>query len=260
MDNTEALQRFEAYLRRRFPHRRTPIDYVCDVRQFQLGCSQAWDTVTVQHIDQFVDQMHQKELKPATVTRRVMALKVYFDFLANDTNDFDHPNPVHLKRHAAKLGQHLPHDLSDAQVARLWESIQSPRDRALVALMWHAGLRVAEVVGLTREDVIVTPAVDPVPRLPARVRVLGKGQKERIVYLNRPAYTALQAWLGVRPAVSCRTLFLNDRGQPLRANGVEWLLKGYGEKLGIHLTPHRLRHTFARQLKRKLLSAYWPPQ
>lgn len=248
MNNPEALQRFEAYLRRRFPDRRTPVDYVSDVRQFQSLCLKTWDLVTVQDIDQFVDHMHHKELKPATVTRRVMALKVYFEFLANDTNDFDHPNPVHLKRHTAKLGQHLPHDLSDAQVARLWESIQSPRDRALVALMWHAGLRVAEVVGLTLEEVIVTPAVDPTPRLPARVRVLGKGQKERIVYLNRPAYSALQAWLGVRPAVSCRTLFLNDRGQPLRANGVEWLLKGYGEKLGIHLTPHRLRHTFARQL------------
>jgi len=119
MDNLEALQRFEAYLRRRYPGRRTPIDYVSDIRQFQQACSKVWDTVTVKDMDEFVDQMHQKNLKPATITRRVMALKVYFEFLANDTENFNHPNPVHLKRHAAKRGQQLPRVLSDVLVARI---------------------------------------------------------------------------------------------------------------------------------------------
>ena len=248
MDNPEALQRFEAYLRRRFPDRRTPVDYVSDVRQFQSLCPKTWDLVTVPDIDQFVDHMHRKELKPATITRRVMALKVYFDFLANDTGDLNHPNPIHLHRHAAKLGRHLPHDLSDTEVACLWESLAAPRDRALVALMWRAGLRVAEVVGLTLDDVLPSPTPAGASPVPARLRVLGKGQKERIVYLSHEAYTVLEAWLAVRPQVSHHALFLNERHQPLRANGVEWLLKGYGDKLGLHLTPHRLRHTFARQL------------
>jgi site-specific recombinase XerD len=248
MDNLEAVQRFEAYLRRRYPNRRTPVDYVSDIRQFQQACAKSWDSVTVPDIDQFVDHMHQRALKPATITRRVMAVKVYFDFLANDTENFNHPNPVHLKRHAAKLGQHLPHDLSDAEVMRLWNSLASPRDRALVALLWHAGLRVAEVVGLTLEDVMPIAPREADSRLPARVRVLGKGQKERSVYLNQETYTVLQAWLTVRPTMASRIIFLNERGQPLRANGVEWLLKRYGEQIGVHLTPHRLRHTFARQL------------
>lgn len=249
MDNAKALRRFKAYLRRRYPDRRTPIDYVSDLRQFQRSCSKSWDSVTVKDIDRFVDQMHRKNLKPTTITRRVMALKVYFDFLANDTGDFNRANPVLLKRHVAKLGRHLPRDLSDADVARLWNSITSPRDRALVALMWRTGLRVAEVVGLTFDDIIPFSAPEAAPsRLPAYLRVLGKGQKERIVYLNQETLSILQAWLTVRPQVSHRLLFVNDRHQPLRANGVQWLLRAYGEKLGLHLTPHRLRHTFARQL------------
>lgn len=249
MDNTKALQRFKAYLRRRYPDRRTPIDYVSDIRQFQLSCSKSWDKVKVKDIDLFVDQMHRRNLKPATITRRVMALKVYFDFLANDTSNFNHPNPVHLKRHAAKLGRHLPRDLSDADVTRLWNILDSARDRALVALMWHAGLRVAEVVGLTLDDVIPFPAPEAATsRLPAYLRVLGKGQKERVVYLNQETLGVLNAWLAVRPQVLHRMLFVNERGQPLRTNGVQWLFTTYGEKLGLHLTPHRLRHTFARQL------------
>ena len=248
MENAEAMQRFEAYLRRRFPDRRTPIDYVSDVRQFQRGCSNTWDTVLIPDVDHFVDQMHQKNLKPTTITRRVMALKVYFDFLASDTGNFNHPNPVHLKRHAAKLGQRLPRDLADSDVLRLWDNLVSPRDRALVALMWQAGLRVAEVIGLTLDDVMVISRHELDPRLPARLRVLGKGQKERIVYLNHDAYAALQAWLVVRPMGTDRTLLLNERRKPLSVSGVEWLLKQYGKKLDLHLTPHRLRHTFARQL------------
>lgn len=249
MDNAKALQRFKAYLRRRYPGRRTPIDYVSDIRQFQGSCAKSWDTVTVEDIDQFVDQMHRRNLKPATVTRRVMALKVYFDFLANDTGDFNHPNPVLLKRHAAKLGRHLPRDLSDADATRLWNIIESPRDRALVALMWHAGLRVSEVVGLTFDDVIPFAAAEAATsRLPAYLRVLGKGQKERVVYLNQETFAVLKAWLTMRPQVTNRMIFLNDRGNPLGPSGVQWVLNAYGETLGLHLTPHRLRHTFARQL------------
>ena len=62
MDNAKALQRFKAYLRRRYPNRRTPIDYVSDVRQFQSSCAKSWDKVTVKDLDRFVDQMHRKSL------------------------------------------------------------------------------------------------------------------------------------------------------------------------------------------------------
>ncbi len=70
-------------------------------------------------------------LKATTINRRVASLKSYFDLLAEECDDFSHPNPVRPKRHAAKLGQRLPRVLSDAEVTRLWGVIASPRDRAL---------------------------------------------------------------------------------------------------------------------------------
>jgi site-specific recombinase XerD len=200
--------------------------------------------VTLQDIDAFVEQMHQHTLKPTTIKRRVSALKVYFDFLADTTGQLNHANPVRLKRHATKLGRHLPRDLTNAEVTRLLEVLDSPRDRALIFLMLRAGLRVSEAVTLTLDALF--PA--PTPGAPARLRVLGKGQKERIVYLSPETTAALQDWLRQRPRTSATRLLLNQHAQPLSTDGVQWLCRRYGERIGIHLTPHRLRHTFARQL------------
>lgn len=244
MDNQEALARFEQFLRRRAPGRRTAVDYVSDVRLFYRRCSKPWPEVSMTDIDAFVDHMWQQGLKPATIKRRVTALKVFFDFLAEETGDLEWPNPVRLKRHAAKVGKHLPRDLSDAKVDRLWAVIHRPRDRALVALMLRAGLRVSEVIHLRLEDIAPPPAWGE----PARLRVQGKGQKERTAYLCADAYALLQSWLAVRPPVAQPLVFLNARGHPLSTSGVEWLLKGYGQQAGVAVTPHRLRHTFARQL------------
>jgi len=173
MDNHEALQRFEAYLRRRYPDRRTPTDYISDIRQFQSCCSKAWDTVTVHDVDTFVDQMHQKKLQPTTIKRRLAALKTYFDFLADETGQPHHPNPVRPNRHLGKIGRRLPRDLADVEVARVLNVIQSARDCALVTLMWRAGLRVSEVVHLSVSDLIPAPQPDTPPRL----RVLAKDRK-----------------------------------------------------------------------------------
>jgi len=244
MDNTEAMQQFEAYLRRRYPDRRTPVSYLSDMRQFQHLCTKTWDAVTPQDVDLFVDQMRQAGLKPATCNHRVITLKVYIDVLADVAGCLDHVNPVHLKRHCAKLGRHLPRDLSDTDVARLLGVVQAPRDQALVALLLEAGLRVSELIHLTRADLRLPTA----PQALARLLVLGKGQKERMVYLSPHALSALSVWLTTRPAAPQTTLFVNERHLPLTASGVEWILNQYGTQLGLHLTPHRLRHTFARRL------------
>jgi site-specific recombinase XerD len=171
-------------------------------------------------------------------------LKSYFDLVAEEEGLLTQENPVRLKRHAAKLGRRLPRCLSDDEVARLWQVLECERDRALVALMLGGGLRVSEVVGLSLQDIFLP--LDA--RAMARLRVQGKGQKERLVYLSGQATSALLAWLAVRPALERAAVFLSERGQALSVAGVQWLMRGYGERIGVALTPHRLRHTFARQL------------
>lgn len=242
MDRQESIQRFEQYLQRRFPDRRTAIDYVSDIRQFAAHCSKPWREVTLLDIDAFVDQQR-AEHSQATVQRRVAALKSFFDFLAEETGDLSWPNPVRFKRHGGKLPQRLPRDLSDETVERVWQAISAPRDRAWFVLMWRGGLRVGEVVALKVTDFLSPARGDQ----PARLRVMGKGRKERIVLLTAEAEAVVQAWLAVRPASDQPCVFLNERGQPLKANGVLWLLHRYGHQVGVELTPHQLRHTFARQ-------------
>ncbi len=74
------------------PGRRTTILYVSDVRQFSAVISKPWREITMQDIDTFVDQQRQARLSPATVKRRVAALRVFFDFLAEETGDLHWAN------------------------------------------------------------------------------------------------------------------------------------------------------------------------
>jgi site-specific recombinase XerD len=238
------IEQFEQYLKRRAPGRRTSVDYVSDVRQLAAVCQKPWREVTMQDIDTFVDQQRQKGLSAATIKRRVVAVKVFFDFLAEEAGDLSWPNPVRFKRHVGRQGRRLPRDVSDETIEQLWHAIPHPRDRAWFALMVRAGLRVGEVIQIQLSDLLTPPTLDR----PARLRVCGKGQKERIVLLTADTYTVLQAWLAVRPVSETETIFLNRRGRPLSANGIEWLLHRYGEQVGIKVAPHQLRHTFARQL------------
>src|SRR5207244_13265217 len=120
------------------------------------------------------------------------------------------------------------------------------RDGALVELLYGAGLRVSEAVGLERA------AVDLDERL---VRCLGKGGKERIVPIGRQAAEALRRYLGRgRPFLDRRhrpELFLNSRGGPLTRAGAFLILRRLAERAGLEperVHPHPLRHSFAAHL------------
>ena len=104
MDNATALQQFEHYLRRRFPDRSTPVHYVSDVRQFQRVCPKPWAEVTRTDVDAFVDSGLAQGWQPATLQRRVAALKVFFAFCADESERPDRPNPVQPERPAPHRG------------------------------------------------------------------------------------------------------------------------------------------------------------
>jgi integrase/recombinase XerC len=243
MERERDIAQFELYLQRRFPQRRTARDYVCDIKQFAAFCPKPWREVGVHDIDAFVDAQR-ATLQGATVRRRVAALKTFFDFLAEEHADSQWPNPVRFRRHAGKAAPRLPRDLSNEAVARLREQITSARDLAWFALLLRAGLRVGELVGLQRGDGLTAATAQE----PARLRVRGKGDQERLVLLCAEAYSLLQEWLHTRPEPAETFIFVNDRDQPLTPSGVEWLLRGYAQQAHLSVTPHQLRHPFARQL------------
>jgi site-specific recombinase XerD len=241
----KARERFAQYLYRCYGDRSTPKHYLNDLDLFvrQIG-DKTPEYVTVQDVDNFIDKQMDRQLKLTTINRRIAALHTFFEYLASEEPDKAWPNPVNRRRHALKQGQTLARDASEAEVNALFAVIDAVRDRAMFGLMVGAGLRVGEVVAL-QCNALEAP---PQPGQIARLRVTGKGRKERIDWVTPYWYDVLTQWLKVRPAAKKDTLFLNQHQQPLSVSGVQYRLKQYCQRAGIHLTCHQLRHTFARRL------------
>jgi integrase/recombinase XerD len=183
---------------------------------------------------------------PSSVARIVVAVRGFHRFLAREGETGADP--------AAQLGaptaaRSLPKALPVATIERLLaaptgDEPLARRDRALLELLYGAGLRISELTALDLDD------LDPVERL---VRVRGKGDKERIVPYGEVAAEALDAWLVQgRPGLSPRdpAVFLNARGGRLSRQGAWQRVKAAADRVGLgdRVTPHTLRHSFATHL------------
>lgn len=154
---------------------------------------------------------------------------------------------------APKPEQPLPRSLSEAQVEALLfaPDINQPlglRDRAMLEMLYATGLRVSELIGLQFSQVSIDPGV---------VRVIGKGNKERLVPLGEEAIDWMQNYMGNARAdlmarhPPCNALFVTNRGQGMSRQAFWYLLKRYALLAGINpevLSPHTLRHAFATHL------------
>jgi integrase/recombinase XerD len=238
----QAIERFERYIRSRYPNSTTARHYVHDLRQFsQLICKPP-RAVTREDVDRFVEDQLKRGLAATTINRRLAALHEFFEYLADETQDVEWPNPVNWKRHKVKPGESLPRDVSDPEVERLFAQITRPRDRAMFRLMLDVGLRVGEVAALRMDDLIITNDGS------GRLRVRGKGDKERFVWLLPETLSVMQAWLEQRPAVADEALFITRRKKGFSVRGIEERLAHYCRQAGIKVSPHQLRHTFGRRM------------
>ncbi len=240
-----ARHRFEQYLKRHFGPTSTLKHYHSDLTIFeQFVGERTPESITALDIDGFIDYQIGLGLSPASIDRRLASLHSWFEYLAAEKPEQPWPNPVVWRRHRLKLGRHLPRDVADDEVARLFAVIKSERDQAMFGFMVGAGLRVGEVAHLQVSD-IEAPTAEG--RL-SRVRVRGKGNKERMVWLSSSLWAVVQAWLVLRPPVSIPALFVNHHGQPISVAGIQYCLKRYSTVAQVRVSCHRLRHTFARRL------------
>jgi integrase/recombinase XerD len=238
------IERYIKHIGRRYPKRSTKKHYGSDLNIFvRFVGNKSPREVTVQDIGAFTENQNQGQLKPATINRRLVAISGFFQFLILETDEDGWRNPVRWKRHGIRQGHHLPRDVNEETVEALWEKIDDPRDQAMFALMLKAGLRVGEVVALNN-DAVAGPGKD---RL-AQLRVHGKGDKERMVWLTPQTWLYLHYWIQIRPASESQALFLNQHGRRLSVSGVQYRLKEYGRRAEVQVTCHQLRHTFARRL------------
>jgi integrase/recombinase XerD len=150
-----------------------------------------------------------------------------------------------------RIGRPLPDTLSEREVEALLDAPDDTdliglRDRAMLELLYACGLRVSELVGLTAEQVNLPQGV---------VRLVGKGNKERLVPLGEEAIDWLQRYIDEsRPALageaSARHLFITRRGKGMTRQAFWYRLRHYALKSGVNkpLSPHTLRHAFATHL------------
>ena len=227
---------------------RTVEAYRRDLTAFGGWLGHAPSAASVEELERYVSELRAQGLAATTIARRLAAIRSFFRHEVLIGKREDNPAAdVGLPRRARKL----PRTLSPGEAERLVEAANGTtprdlRDRALVELLYGAGLRVSEAVGLERNG------VDLEERL---VRSIGKGDKERIVPLGRSAADALRRYLSRgRPFLDSRhrpELFLNARGGPLTRAGAFLILRRLAEKAGLdpkRIHPHLLRHSFATHL------------
>ena len=215
--------------------------------------------ITAASVRAWAARMHEARLSPVTVGRKLAAVRSFASYLCRE--GLLTTNPARLV-HNPKVAQRSPAFLTEAEVAKLLEfdddSALGARDRAALELLYATGLRVGELAGLAAEDVDVEGR---------SLRVIGKGDKERIVPFGKPAAAALRAWLPIRQqwldnppkrtrqsakirADAMRALLLSQRGRRIDPAALRRLLARRLEEAALtkRVTPHALRHSFATHL------------
>lgn len=205
---------------------------------------------TLKDLSRYVAFLHDEKLAAPSIARHLVALKMFYRFLRLEEKA--DAGAVGLLA-SPKLWQRVPSVLSATNVEALLKAPQSTdrfffRDRALLETLYATGCRASEVVGLKTNDVYLDSAF---------LKCNGKGSKQRVVPLGKPAVKALKAYLadGDRSKVKDRPsaaghVFLSRSGKPLTRIILWRLVKKYCRRIGLAdgISPHTLRHSFATHL------------
>jgi integrase/recombinase XerC len=276
------VARFRRYMnteRRLSAH--TDSNYARDLAALVKYCDrhglEDWAALDNHHIRVFAAHSHAGGLSPRSVQRRLSAVRSFYEFLIRENQprrseaaagetvspeeaarDKSAPlsgvrrNPAHDVS-APKAAKRLPETLDPDQMARLLDIAPDDRpghrsyvlrDRAIMELLYSSGLRLAELVGLDVE------ALDLVNGM---VRVLGKGEKTRLVPVGSVAVEVLKKWLLERAALAKpeeKALFLGRGGQRLGPRAIQTRVAHWARRQGLsmHVYPHLFRHSFATHL------------
>ena len=206
------------------------------------------ETSTGADVKDFVASDFKKGLSARTIQRKTSAIRAFFDFL--EEIEEIKVNPAKNIR-SPKTKSNLPRTIDPDQITKILKgssnTVFEVRDKAMLELFYSCGLRLSELVGLNLTDVSLAES---------SLKVLGKGNKERILPIGRKAKEALLKWLKRRGQVkknqntSVKALFLSNRGTRISRRNVQKRLTVWGKKLGVaeKIYPHKIRHSFATHL------------
>jgi len=206
----------------------------------------------------FIDYMQRPPpASPSTINRRLRLLQRFVQFLTGTApiveawRQYNHALSFHSRSRRGSVRIKEPHrvihPLNDIQVMTFYASLRTWRDRSMMLLMWAEGLRAAEVLNLSVKD------IDDAGH---GLRILGKGNKQRVMPLAEAAATTLRLYAQLeRPTTSSQAMFVvlkgPRRGQPLSAEGLRRIFRYHRTKSGIsEANPHRFRHSFGTNMTR----------
>jgi len=222
--------------------RNTVASYCSDIDEFLSGGN---DPLTVTQ-DEIVSYLSSRDISKRSQARLLSSLRSLFGYLVMENIRKDNPCDG---IETPKIGRYLPSVLSVEEVEAIMDSVDTSswtglRDRAILEVLYGCGLRVGEVTTLKISDIFADEGF---------VRVIGKGNKQRIVPIGEIALSAVKSYLDSRiePDEGCDDiLFLNKFGRGLSRVSVFNMVKAQAMAAGIHkeISPHTFRHSFATHL------------
>lgn len=206
----------------------------------ELGVSE-WPMLDAARVRQLAARSKRAGLQSSSLALRLSALRSFLDWLVGQ--GVISANPAKGIR-TPRSGRHLPKNIDVDEMNQLLNiDLNDPlavRDRAMLEVMYGAGLRLAELVGLDCRHVDLAGG---------EIWVLGKGSKERKLPIGRMAVTWLEHWLTLRDLFAPQddAMFLSNQGKRISARNVQKRFAEWGVKQGVnsHIHPHKLRHSFA---------------
>ena len=188
--------------------------------------------------------------KPATRARKVSTIRIFFNYLSQKTSLIENNPAQNLE--TPKLGKRMPKYLTldeskkllDVTCADEDENENALRDYAIITLFLNCGMRLSELVGINIKDITFSEC---------KLNVIGKGNKERTIYLNNACIKAINAYLAERPKVDVKyasrdALFLSEQKKRISNRTVQYIVKQELKKTGLDINKysvHKLRHTAA---------------
>ena len=223
--------------------------YMRDLRQFAHFILRLWDVpprkVEAAMVERYMAWLYDRGREKSSQARALSSVKSFFNFLM--VNDQIEASPAEFVQ-SPKFGRQLPDILSTDEIDRIIATVDTStvkglRDQAMLEVLYSCGLRVSELTSLRIQDLFFGEGY---------IRVIGKGDKQRIVPISAVARERIHRYLDKRPGARSNEdiLFLNNRGGKLTRVMVFTILKEAAQRAGIHkhISPHTFRHSFATHL------------
>ena len=232
---------FISYISKKNYSINTYTSYINDLYYFTIFVKKDLIKVTFEDVKDYLEHLNLKKEKSSSVRRKISSLKSFYKFLYKNgyMDKKDYPlTKVAYPKMEKKLPKFIYYNDLLEIINESTKDKDGVRDRLIIEMLYATGVRVSELVNIKINDIDFNNR---------RIIVLGKGNKERIVYYGEYAEEVLKEYMKTHERKNHNYLFVNSKGGKLTDRGVRYIIDNIMSKLSVktHVTPHVLRHTFA---------------